>query len=176
VKRSRLLAAIAGIVTVLVLQATLVGPAFTPYPVSLPAVLVAAVAFVDGPATGLSLGFATGLVADLGSAHPAGVLALCWLGVGLVAGTVADRRSVARDALSAGLVCAAGTVAATLLLALVGSGATVWDAVRYALPAGLGDVVLALVLVPLTRAMLHTHSLRAPRPVHRHVLIGAGRD
>jgi rod shape-determining protein MreD len=176
VKRSRLLAAIAGIVTVLVLQATLVGPVFTPYPVSLPAVLVAAVAFVDGPATGVSLGFATGLVADLGSTHPAGVLALCWLGVGLLAGAVADRRSVGRDALSAGLICGAATVAATLLLALVHSGATVWDAVRYALPAGLGDIVLALALVPLTRAMLHTHSLRAPHPVHPYVLIGASRD
>jgi rod shape-determining protein MreD len=176
VKRSRLLAAIAGIVTVLMLQATLVGPAFAPYPVSLPAVLVAAVAFVDGPAAGMSLGFATGLVADLGSAHPAGVLALCWLGAGLVAGTLADRRSVRRDALSAGLVCGAATVAATLLLALVHSGGTVWDAARYALPAGLGDVVLALGLVPLTRAMLRTQSLRAPHPVHPHVLIGARRD
>ena len=92
----------------------------------------------------MSLGFAAGLVADLGSAHPAGVLALCWLGVGLVCGTVADRRSVWRDALSAGLVCGAAAVAATLLLALVHSGPTVSDAVRYALPAGLGDVLLAL--------------------------------
>jgi hypothetical protein len=172
VRRSRLVAAIAGILTVLVLQATLVGPVCAPYPVALPAVLVAAVAFVDGPATGMSLGFAAGLVADLGSNHPAGVLALCWLGVGLVSGTVADRRSVGRDALSAGLVCGAGAVAATLLLAIVHSGPTAGDAVRYALPAGLGDALLALGLVPLTRAMLRTQSLRARQPVHPYVLVG----
>jgi len=174
VKRSRLLAAIAGIVTVLVLQATLVGPVTAPFPVSLPVVLVAAVAFVDGPATGLSLGFATGLIADLGSAHPAGVLALCWLGVGLVCGTIADRRSVVRDALTAGLVCGIATFAATLLLAIVHGGAVAVDAIRYALPAGLGDAVLALALVPLTRAMLHTHSLRAPHPVYTQLVVGAG--
>jgi rod shape-determining protein MreD len=175
VKRSRLFAALAGILTVLVLQATLIGPVFAPYPVALPAVLVAAVAFVDGPATGMSLGFAAGLVADLGSAHPAGVLALCWLGVGLVCGTVADRRSVWRDALSAGLVCGAAAVAATLLLALVHRGPTVSDAVRYALPAGLGDIALALVLIPLTRAMLHTESLRAPHPVYTQLAVGGRR-
>lgn len=174
-KRSRLLAALAGILTVLVLQATLIGPVFAPYPVALPAVLVAAVAFVDGPATGMSLGFAAGLVADLGSAHPAGVLALCWLGVGLACGTVADRRSVVRDALSAGIVCAAAAVAATLLLALVHNGPSVTDAVRYALPAGLGDVLLAFALVPLTRAMLRTPSLRAPQPVYTQLVVGAGR-
>ena len=174
-KRSRILAAIAGIITVLVLQATLIGPVLAPYPVSLAAVLVAAVAFVDGPATGMSLGFATGLVADLGSAHPAGVLALCWLGVGLVCGAVADRRSIGRDALSAGIVCGAATVAATLLLALVHSGGTVWDAVRYALAAGFGDVLLALGLVPLTRAMLHTESLRARQPVYTQLAVEARR-
>ena len=59
-KRSRLFAALAGILTVLVLQATVIGPALAPYPIALPAVLVASVAFVDGAATGMSLGFATG--------------------------------------------------------------------------------------------------------------------
>ena len=88
---------------------------------------------------------------------------------------VADRRRVPRDALSAGLVCGAAAFAATLLLALVHSGPTAEDAVRYALPAGLGDALLALALVPLTRAMLRTESLRAPHPVHPQVSVGAWR-
>lgn len=170
-KRSRLIAALAGIATALLLQATLIAPVCTPYPVSLPAVLVAAVAFVDGSAAGMSLGFAAGLAADLGSTHPAGVLALCWLAVGLVAGTVADRRSVWRDAFSAAIVCGAGAVAATLLLALVHSGVSAWDAVRFGLPAGLGDLVLALGLVPLLRTMLHSDSLRAPHPVYTELTV-----
>ena len=98
--RSRIAAALAGILTVLLLQATLVAPVCTPFAVSLPAVLVAAVALVDGPATGISFGFAAGLMADLGSRHPAGVLALCWLGVGLRARpdqSRVRRRRPARD-------------------------------------------------------------------------------
>ena len=57
----------------------LVGPLTVPVPVSLPALLVAAVALVDGPGVGMAFGFAAGLLADLGSEHPAGVLALCWM-------------------------------------------------------------------------------------------------
>ena len=173
--RARLVAAITAIITALLVQATLVAPVFAPFPVSLPAVLVAAVALVDGPATGMSFGFAAGLVADLGSRHPAGVLALCWLGVGLVCGAVADRRSVGRDAVTAGTVCGLATIAATLLLALVHSSATVWDAVRYALPAGLGDIVLALGLVALVRRMLRNDSLRAPHPVYTELAMGPRR-
>jgi hypothetical protein len=67
---------LAALLTALLLQATLVGPLAMSVPVSLPAVLVAAVALVDGPATGMSFGFTVGLFADLGSSHPAGVLAL----------------------------------------------------------------------------------------------------
>src|SRR5947209_2068432 len=104
--RARVAAAAAGIVTALLLQATLVGPLSGWVPISLPAVLVAAVGLVDGPATGMSFGFAAGLVADLASSHVAGVLALCWMGVGTLAGLVADRRSLRKDALTAGVVSA----------------------------------------------------------------------
>jgi hypothetical protein len=77
--RARVAAALAALLTALLLQATLIGPVTMPLPVSLPALLVAAIALVDGPGAGLAFGFAIGLIADLGSEHPAGVLALCWL-------------------------------------------------------------------------------------------------
>ena len=173
--RSRVAAAAAGIVTALLLQATLVGPVTAPLPVSLPAVLVAAVALVDGPATGMSFGFAAGLTADLGSSHPAGVLALTWLGIGLLSGTVADRRSLGRDAVTAGLACGLASAAAALLLVIVRSGSSVRDAMIYAAPAALGDAVLALAVLALVRPMLRTDPLRAPHPVYTELAVGSGR-
>jgi cell shape-determining protein MreD len=173
--RARLAAAMAGILTVLLLQATLVAPLAAPFAVSLPAVLVAAVALVDGPAAGMSFGFAAGLVADLGSHHPAGVLALCWLGVGLLCGTFADRRSLRRDALTAGIVCGLAGSAATLLLALVTSGGTAWDAARDLVPTAIVDAVLALLVLAVVRRMLRSDSLRAPHPVLTELAMGPQR-
>lgn len=168
------MAALAAALTALLLQAVLIAPVTSPWPVSLPAVLVAAVALIDGPATGMSFGFAVGLLADLGSDHPAGVLALCWLGVGLLCGMLADRRGLRRDAMTAGLVCAAGSFAATLMLAVVHAGAQAVDAVTYLVPAAAGDVILAVGVLALTRRMLHTDSLRAPHPVFTEIVL-AGR-
>ena len=173
--RARLVAAVAAMLTVLLLQATVVGPATSPWSISLPAVLVAAVALIDGPATGMSLGFATGLLADLGSQHPAGVLALCWLGVGLVAGLVADRRSLRRDALTAGVVCGLGSLVGAVLLALVRTGASVTDAFVFLVPTVLGDAVLAAFVLAAARRMLRTDSLRAPHPVYTELAAGARR-
>lgn len=181
-RRARLAAALAALLTALLLQAAVVAPLTLPVPVSLPAVLVAAIALVDGPATGMSFGFAAGLLADLGSEHPAGVLALSWLGLGTVAGMAAARRSVRGDAATAALLCAGASAAATLLLVAVhAGGASGWLAVREAVPAGLGDALLALAVVPAARAFLHSDRLRAPHPVtaelhpHRPELHPAGR-
>lgn len=173
--RARVAAAIAGIITALLLQATLIGPATFPVPVCLPAVLVAAVALVDGPATGMSFGFAAGLVADLGSSHAAGILALCWLGVGLVCGMFAQRRGVPRDALCAGIVCGVASSVAALLLVLVHRGGTAADAVVYLLPAIGADAILALGAVALLRRMLHSDTLRAPHPVFTELALGPHR-
>lgn len=170
--RARLVAAIAGLLTALLMQATLVAPVTTPWPVSLPAVLVAAVALVDGPATGMSFGFTTGLVADLGSRHPAGVLALCWLGVGLVCGMLADRHSVRRDALTAGLVCGAAAALAIVLLAVLHSGGSAGAAIGSLVPTVVGDALVGLGMVPLVRWMLRSDSLRAPHPVYTELLVG----
>ena len=172
---ARTVAAAAGIVTALLLQGTVLGPALAPFAVSLPAVLVAAVALVDGPATGLAFGFAAGLVADLGSRHPAGILALCWLGVGLVCGTLADRNGLLRDSVTAGVVAGlAGTVAG-LLLVLVHDGGTLGQVVHGFLPSLAGDVVLACPVVLLARRMLRTESLRAPQPVLTRIPVGPNR-
>jgi len=168
-------AALTGMVTALLIQAGVVAPVTAPWPVSLPLVLVAAVALVDGPGAGMSLGFAVGLVADLGSPHPAGVLALCWLGVGLVCGMVADRRSLRRDALAAGSVCAVGSALATLLLAVVHGGALATDAVVYLLPTVLGDTLLALGVLAVVRRMLRTDSLRAPHAGYTELVVAGGR-
>ena len=174
-RRARLAAALAGVLTALLLQATLIAPVAGAIPVSLPAVLVAAVALVDGPATGMSFGFAAGLTADLGSQHPAGVLALCWLGVGLVCGTVAERRRLRRDAVTAGLAAGFAGAAALLLLALVHRAGSVHDAAVYTAPAIAGDIVLALVVVAIVRRMLATDGLRAPHQVYTELAVGARR-
>ena len=159
---ARVAAALAALLTAMLAQGTLVAPLTMPVPVSLAAVLVAAVALADGPAAGMSFGFTAGLVADLGSSHPAGVLALSWLGLGLICGLARDRRTVRADAAVAAVFCALASVFATLLLAVVhAGGASAWLAVRGAVPAGLGDALLALAVVPLVRGFLRTDALRA---------------
>jgi len=175
-RRTRVFAAMAAILTALLLQATLIAPWSEPVPVSLPAVLVAAVALVDGPGTGLAFGFAAGLLADLGSTHPAGVLAMCWLLVGVSCGLAADRATVRRDAATAALGCAlAGALATVLLTVLHSGGATLGAAAAHLLPSLVGDALLALAVVPLVRAFLRTQSLRAPHPVLTELDVVASR-
>ena len=166
VKSTRLLAAATAALTALLLQATLIAPLTEPIPASLPAVLVGAVALVDGAGTGLAYGFVLGLLADLGSTHPAGVLALCWMGVGLVCGTVGAHHSVLRGAVAIGVSAGVAALVANVGLAIVGSsGATFLAAVEGAGPAPAIDILIGLAIVPLTRAFLRTESLRAPHPV-----------
>jgi cell shape-determining protein MreD len=172
--RARLAAALAALLTTLLLQASIVGPLSVPVPVSLPALVVAAIALVDGPGTGMPFGFAVGLLADLGSNHPAGVLAGCWLAVGLGCGLLrSPGATVRRDAALAALASAAAGVVAMLLLTVVhADGAGFGAAVRYAVPAVLVQALLGLVVVPVVRFFLHTPTLRAPHPV---LLLGTDR-
>jgi cell shape-determining protein MreD len=172
---ARATAAAAGIVTALLLQATVLGPAVAPQLVSLPAVLVVAVALHDGPATGMSFGFSAGLVADLGSRHPAGILALCWLGAGLAGGALAGRSALRRDAVVAGVLSALTTVVAGALLVVVHDGGTLRALLGATVPTLIGDVLLALPVVALVRRMLRTESLRAPRPVLTELAVGGRR-
>jgi rod shape-determining protein MreD len=77
---------------------------------SLLLVLVVAIALAAGASAGMVAGAATGLLADLGSAHPVGVLTLCFGLAGFLAGLLdADtQRSVVRP-LVVVAVGAAGT-------------------------------------------------------------------
>ena len=158
----RVAAAMAAVVTALLLQATVVAPAAITAQLSLPAVLVAAVALESGAGTGMSLGFAAGLIADLGSAHAAGLLAVCWMGVGICCGLLADeRRRIVPEVLLAALAAVAAGALTTLALTVVGEpGGTVLAAASGVLPSLAGNLVLAALVVPLTRRLLGSEALR----------------
>jgi hypothetical protein len=168
---SRVAAAIASVLTLLLVQATLVGPLTFPVPVSLPALMVIVVGIYAGPGIGLGLGFGIGLLADLGSDHPAGVLALCWMAAGCFAGVVGglaiERGYQTRGVAGLAAVTAAATSwAVGMLLAILGShGATVALAFRDLIPVGLVDALLGLIAVPVVRALLRSQGVHSPRPV-----------
>ncbi len=84
----RCAAGLAAVVSAMLVQATLVGPLVYPVPVNLALLIVVGVAVLSGPSTGIALGFGAGLLADLTSHHPVGLLAATWLGAGIVAGIV----------------------------------------------------------------------------------------
>jgi rod shape-determining protein MreD len=171
VTRVRVCAAIAALLTALLLQACVLSPLLMPAPISLPALLVAAVALREGAGTGIAYGFAAGLITDLGSRHPAGVLALCWMGVGLLCGLAADRTSLRRDATIAAGVCTAAAVAATLMQVLLHTdGVSAASASAGLVATVLLNSLLSVLLIPVTRRFLDRESMRAPRgPV---VLLG----
>jgi len=166
---SRAALAAAAVLTVLLLQATLIGPLTFPVAVSLPVLTVVVVGIFTGPGVGIALGFATGLLADLGSDHPAGVLALCWLGAGLCAGVVGglatQRGYRTREiALMSAGIATVTSFASTTLLAVLGShAASLWLAVRDLTPIALTDALLGLFVVPAVRAMLRWQGVRSPR-------------
>jgi hypothetical protein len=144
-------AGVAAVVSAMLVQATVIGPLVYPVPVSLPLLVVVGVAVLSGPSTGITLGFGAGLLADLTSHHPLGLLALTWMGAGIVAGVLGGlvldpgelnrsshgpkrRRATHRfdantagmsrrraQALLAGLISVVATGFATLALAVIGS-------------------------------------------------------
>lgn len=173
--RARLVAAMAAILTALLLQATVVGPVALPWVVSLPAVLVAAVALTDGVAAGMSFGFAAGLVADLGSHHAAGILALSWLALGLGCGRISGRHRLRRDVVVAAGAAALSTAVAALLVVVTAVTGDVVGIAGMLFPTFLGDLLLALLVVPLVRRMLGSDSLRAPHPVYTELALGPQR-
>ena len=191
---ARWAAGLAALTTAMLLQATLVGPLLFPLPASLPLVVIASIALLTGPSTGITLGFAGGLLADLGSAHPVGVLALTWLAVGTSAGVVGGmvtmlpgagasarrqgrsrsrgrsrRRSASRtreQALFVGLLAGAGAIGTALLLTLINSGTEqLGTALVQSVPAAVLDAILACAVIPVVAAALRSRSLRAPAAV-----------
>jgi hypothetical protein len=160
----RVVAAAAAILTVLVLQAVVLSPLVFPLAISLPAVLVATVGLEAGVSAGLSVGFSAGLLADLGSRHPAGVLALIWLLLGGCCGLLAQPRrralrSMVMVTLASGFCGLVSFVALNLLNAPAGSLRT---GIALSVPSIIGDAVLALFTVATVRAVLRALRVRAP--------------
>jgi hypothetical protein len=160
----RLVAASAAILTVLVLQAVVLNPLVFPLAMSLPAVLVATVGVEVGVSAGLSVGFSAGVLADLGSRHPAGLLALAWLLLGGCCGLLAEPgrrplRSMVVVTFASGLCGLVTFVALNLLHAPAGSLRT---GIALSGPSTIGDAALALVMVAAVRAVLRALGVRAP--------------
>lgn len=123
-------------------------------------VLVVAVALVEGPLSGLVLGFGAGLALDLLGDHPLGLLALVFCLVGYGAGLLLD--AAERSTFAPLAVVAASAVAAAVLYALLAfltgdPRATPEALVRGLTTSVLYDVVLAPFVVPsigiLSRAL-----------------------
>lgn len=163
---TRVAAAVAAIMSALLLQATVVGPVTMPATVSLPALVVTIVALRSGVSTGMTFGFVCGLVADLASDHPAGVLALGWLLLGIVAGVAGQAPSASwrrTAAVGAGLATVA-SVAGGVLLTVFGEPGAATLAVRWSPVTLLVDLVLAGLLTPVVTAFLGARAMR-PRTV-----------
>ena len=107
------LAAALAVVVAVVLQSSVL--ARLPLPGGAPnlvLVLVVAVGLTGGASAGLATGFAAGLLTDLLSAHPVGLLALCFALAGFVAGLL--EADVERTVLLPMVVVAVATLAVGL--------------------------------------------------------------
>ena len=164
---SRLGAAVAAAVTAVLLQGALIGPLTAPWPVSLPAVVVASTALRAGPATGMVFGFGLGLVADLAGEHRVGALALAWLLLGVAAGSLGElvcavgpthRLRWLKRAVAVGLLCGAATLLALALGTTLDARAALAVVPAIAIDAG-----LALIVLPLVTRALRSPALR-PAP------------
>jgi hypothetical protein len=56
-------------------------------------------------------------------------------------------------------------------LVVTHSGATALGALEYVLPTAVGDGLLALGVLAVTRRMLRSESLRAPHPVYTELVV-----
>jgi hypothetical protein len=170
---SRVCAAVAAAITALLLQGALIGPSTAPWPVSLPAVIVAATALRAGPATGVVFGFGLGLVADLAGEHRVGALALAWLLLGVAIGSLGElvcafgpthRLRRLKRAVAVGGLCGA----ATLLAQALGSTLDARAALAI-LPAAAIDAGLAVLVLPLVTRALRSPVLRPAPALEGHL-------
>ncbi len=123
-------------------------------------VLVAGIAMAVGPGPGTSVGFAAGLVCDLLSDHPAGMLALVFCLVGYVCGLMPDasERSVLLPLAVVVAAAVAAGLAFAVVLAIVGSPRLDWHVLGASIPAGAAyDVIVAAFIVPLVSLVYQRH-------------------
>jgi rod shape-determining protein MreD len=168
----RVIAAAAAVITVLVLQAVVVSPVAGMVMVSLPAVLVAALAVEAGPSAGMSVGFCAGLLADLGSRHPAGVLALAWLLLGAGCGMfAAPRRRLVRSLfITTAATTAVSLAVAAALAALDAPKLSLNELASFAVPTALATTAIGLVVVPSVRVMVRALKVKVRAPARRSAI------
>lgn len=148
---ARVLVAGFALVFAVLLQGTLI--ARLPLPGAGPnllLVLVVGVALAGGAGAGMAAGFGGGLFADLLSAHPAGVLALCFALVGFAVGLLetSSDRSVFWPVLVTGVAAAGSYLIYAGIMSLLHSGPM--GSTLDVLPATvLYDVLLAPFVVPV---------------------------
>ena len=115
----RFLLGAASVLTALLLQGTVIDR--LPLPGTAPdllLLLVVSFALVEGPVSGVVTGFVAGLLADAGSDHAFGRLALAYVLVGYVVGLVDDERP--RSFLVPYLAVALGTIGAVAVYGVEG--------------------------------------------------------
>lgn len=154
----RLMLGVASVLTVLLLQVTVVGrlplPGVEP---DLVLVLVVAFALAEGPMSGLVTGWCAGLLADALSAHELGRLALAYALAGYLTGMLQDDtdRSTLQPFGAVALGALVSLGAYTTVGLLLGDPRVTFDAVvDNALSAVPYDVVLTPFVVPLVAGLV----------------------
>lgn len=154
----RFLLGAASVLTVLLLQLTVIGR--LPLPGAAPdllLVLVVAFALAEGPSSGMITGFVAGLMADALSTHEIGRLALAYALAGYVTGLLQDdtERSTIQPfgAVLLGALTSLGAFAATGIL-LADEHVTWYSVSRAAVSSVPYDVILTPFVVPLVSGLV----------------------
>lgn len=151
----RLAAGCLAIVLAAVAQGTVV--ARVPFPdggPNLVLVLVVGIALAGGASAGMAAGFGAGVLVDLLSAHPVGVLALCFGSVGFLVGLLdtSSERSVFWPVAVTAVAATGTSLAYAAIMSLLRSGST--SLTLGVLPVTvLYDVLLTPFVVPVVAAV-----------------------
>lgn len=157
--------AVGAVVLAVVLQGTLI--ARLPLPgggPNLVLVLVVGVALAAGATAGMAAGFGAGLLADLLSAHPVGVLALCFALVGFMVGLLetSSERSLFWPVVVTAVAAAGSYLAYAAIMSLLRSGST--SSTLNVLPGTiLYDVMLTPFVVPVVALVARRFDIDARR-------------
>lgn len=124
-------------------------------------VLVVGVGLAAGATPGMAAGFGAGLLADLLSAHPVGVLALCFAVVGFMVGLLdtSSERSIFWPLVVTAVAAAGSYSAYAAIMSLLRSGST--SSTLGVLPATvLYDVMLTPFVVPVVALVVRRFDSR----------------
>ena len=127
-------------------------------------VFVVGVALAAGATAGMAAGFGAGMLADLLSAHPVGVLALCFALVGFMVGLLdtSSERSIFWPVVVTALAAAGSYLAYAAVMSLLRSGST--SSTLGVLPETvLYDVMLTPFVVPVIAVVARRLDVEARR-------------